>query len=86
MNTLNMDNHRGYPMLQIAKIKENIIEFCHDKEVTTEDKISITLRGRDTSRNAKFDISEIIEQRAAKGKHCFDGVKWYKVKVCERTI
>lgn len=86
MNTLNMDNRRGYPMLQIAKIKENIIEFCHNEEVTTDDKISITLRGRDTSRNANFDISEIIEQRPTKGKHAVNGVKWYKVLVCEQTI
>jgi len=86
MNTLNMNQHSGYQMLQIAKIKENIIEFCHDKEVTTEDKISITLRGRGTSRSAKFDISEIIEQRKANGKHSVNGVKWYKVQVCERTI
>lgn len=86
MKILNMNQHSGYPMLKITNIKQNIIEFCHNENVTTEDKIFITLRGKDETRNVTFNISEIIEERKAKGKHSVNGVKWYRVRVSENGI
>ena len=83
MNTLNMNQHSGYPMLQIARLGENIIEFCHNESVEIGDRVHIVLRKFEDTRNAGFDISEIIEQRKSKGKHAAKGVNWFKVKVCE---
>ena len=83
MNTLNMNQHSGYPMLQISRLGENIIEFCHNESVEIGDRVHIVLRKFEDTRNAEFDISEIIEQRKSKGKHAVKNVNWFKVKVCE---
>jgi hypothetical protein len=83
MNTLNMNQHSGYPMLQIARLDENIIEFCHNESVEIGDRVHSVLRKFEDTRNAEFDISEIIEQRKSKGKHAVKNVNWFKVKVCE---
>ena len=83
MNTLNMNQHTGYPMLQIARLGENIIEFCHNEAVEIGDRVEIILRKFDDTRLAEFDIAEIIEQRKSKGKHAVKNINWFKVKVCE---
>ena len=83
-----MNQHSGYPMLQIAKLGENIIEFCHNESVNIGDKVIAYSfnHAKDQNKTFEFYISEIIEQREAKGKHCFDGVKLYKVRVSENGI
>lgn len=86
MNTLNMNQHSGYPMLQIARLGENIIEFCHNESVEIGDRVHIVLRKFKDTSNAEFDIAEIIEQRKSNGKHTVKGVNWFKVKVCEPKL
>jgi hypothetical protein len=86
MKTLNMNQHSGYPMLQIAKLGEGIIEFCHNESVEIGDRVNIVLRKFQDSYNAEFDISEIVEQRKSKGKHSLKGVNWFKVRVCEPKL
>lgn len=88
MNILNMNEHSGYPMLQIARLGEKIIEFCHNEKVEIGDKIFCYSfnHAADKTETFEFYISEIIEQRDAKGKHSVNGVKWYKVKVSENGI
>lgn len=85
MNTLNMNQHSGYPMLQIARLGENIIEFCHNEVVEIGDKILAYSFNKvtDNTETLEFDIAEIIEQRKSKGKHAVKNVNWFKVKVCE---
>ena len=86
MNTLNMNQHSGYPMLQIARLGEKIIEFCHNEKVEIGDRIHIVLRKFEDARNAEFDIAEIIEQRKSKGKHSAKNVNWFKVRICEPKL
>jgi len=63
-----MNQHSGYPMLQIARLGENIIEFCHNESVEIGDRVHIALRKFEDTCNAEFDIAEIIEQRESKGQ------------------
>ena len=88
MNTLNMNQHSGYPMLQIARLGENIIEFCHNESVGIGDKILAYSfnHAADKTETFEFDIAEIIEQRKSKGKHDAKNVNWFKVRVCEPKL
>ena len=88
MKTLNMNQHSGYPMLQIARLKENIVEFCHNDLVEIGDKIITQSfnRALDQQETFEFVVSEIIEQRISNGNHTIKDINWFKVKICEPSL
>lgn len=80
MNTLNMRLHTGYPMLQQIKFKDGIMEFCHNAEVAIGDQIEYLFFGKDINETRTGHITDILQERLAKGNHKEEGVKWYQVE------
>lgn len=80
MNELNMRLHTGYPMLQQMKFKDGIMEFCHNGAVAVGDQLEYLFFGKDINETRTGFITEILQERLAKGNHKDHNTKWYQVK------